>query len=98
MRTLIWLLTIVAVGLWSAIAWAAHVLIGIGGNLASSNADLLPGAPELAEWASWFAVLGTGAGEWLVIAIWAVVSAVIIAIGFLVSRLIPAGQAKPPLT
>lgn len=89
MRTLIWATTAVVLAGWSALAWLAHGLIGVGGNLVASNADLIPADPVLIEWASWLASAGTGVGEWLVVALWAVVSLVIAALGFLATRFAP---------
>jgi hypothetical protein len=93
MKTLIWICTAALLALWSAIAWAAHGLIGVGGSLVATNADVVPVDPLLVEWASWLATVGTGVGEWLVIAIWAIVSAVVLALGFLATRLVP--RLKP---
>ena len=44
-------------------------------------------AEQLGEAA--IASVGTGVGEWLVIAIWAIVSLVIFALGFVATRLVP---------
>ena len=41
------------------------------------------------EWLSWLALFGSGVGEWLVIAVWAVGVVVALAIGFAGSRLLP---------
>ena len=89
MRNLVWIATAAIIALWSGVAWLLHAAIGLGGSLAATNADLIPANPELVEWASWFALFGTGVGEWLVIAIWAVVSAVLVALGFVATRLLP---------
>lgn len=95
MKSLIWIVTWVAIALWSGLAWIAHSLVSVGGSLVASNADIIPAVdPLLVEWASWLATVGTGVGEWLIVAIWAIVSLVIFAIGFVVTRLVPRmGQA-----
>ena len=95
MRKLVWFITFVVLAVWSAIAWIAHAVVGVGGNLAASNADLLPADPEVVELVSWLAQFGAGAGEWLIAAIWAVVSAVLLAIGFIVTRLLPRFKSLP---
>ncbi len=96
MKTLIWIATAVVIGLWSVVAWITHGLVSVAGNLVASNADLLPADPLLIEWASWLASAGTGVGEWLVIAVWALVSAVVLALGFVATRLVPRlGQSLP---
>ncbi|MFN0192644.1 MAG: hypothetical protein ACKVP5_11860 [Aestuariivirga sp.] len=89
MRKLIWFLTIAVVVVWSGLAWLVHAAIGVGGNFAASNADIVPLDPETVEWISWLASFGTGVGEWLVLAVWAVVAAVVLAIGAIFARLLP---------
>lgn len=90
MKTLIWIATAVVIALWSGISWIAHGLVSVGGSLVASNADLIPAAdPLLVEWASWLASVGTGVGEWLVIAIWAIGSLAVLALGFIATRLVP---------
>jgi hypothetical protein len=89
MRNLVWIATAAVIAVWSGAAWLLHAAIGLGGSLAATNADLIPADPELVEWASWFALLGTGVGEWLVIAVWAAVSAALLALGFVATRLLP---------
>jgi hypothetical protein len=60
MKTLIWLGAAALAAIWSLMCWAAHALIGYGGQLAASNADIVPYLPpELIELASWLAVAGT---------------------------------------
>jgi hypothetical protein len=89
MKTLIWIVTAIVFGLWSLLAWITHGLVSVAGNLVASNADLIPADPLLIEWASLLASAGTGVGEWLVVAVWALVSLVLLAVGFLVTRLVP---------
>jgi hypothetical protein len=89
MRTLIWIATATLLVLWSGLSWLAHSLVSVGGNLVATNADIIPADPLLIEWASWLATAGTGVGEWLVVALWAVVSLVIVALGFIAARLSP---------
>ena len=93
MKTLIWICTAIVLALWSAIAWVAHGLIGVGGASSPPMPISCPSIPLLVEWASWLATVGTGVGEWLVIAIWAIVSAVVLALGFIATRLVP--RLKP---
>lgn len=101
MGRVIWAVTWIAIALWSALAWVAHGLIGLGGNLVASNADLLPADPMVVEWVSWLAMLGRDVGGWLVIAIWGFVALVILAMGFVGSKLaerrrstVPAGDQQ----
>lgn len=89
MKTLIWIATAVVLGLWSLVAWITHGLIGVAGSLVASNADIVPADPLLIEWASWLASAGTGVGEWLVVIVWGFVSLVILALGFVGTKLVP---------
>lgn len=89
MKTLVWILTGTALALWSLVAWITHGLVGIAGDLVASNADILPADPLLVEWASWLATMGTGVGEWLVVALWALVSLVLLGLGFVAAKLVP---------
>lgn len=97
MKTLIWIATAVLLGLWSLLAWITHGLVSVAGNLVASNADIIPADPLLVEWASWLASAGTGVGEWLVIIIWALVSAVLLAVGFVATRLVPRFNNRLPV-
>lgn len=89
MKTLIWIVTAAAIGVWSLLAWIAHGLIGVAGGLAAGNADIIPADPMFVEWASWLAMVGTGVGEWFVVAIWAIVSLVLLGLGFAAGALAP---------
>jgi hypothetical protein len=94
MKNLIWIATAIVVGLWSLLAWITHGLVSVAGSLVANNADLLPADPLLIEWASWLASAGTGVGEWLVIAVWAFVSLILLAIGFVATQLVPRFKAS----
>ncbi len=97
MKNLIWIATAIVIGLWSLVAWITHGLVSVAGNLVATNADLLPADPLLIEWASWLASAGTGVGEWLVVAVWALVSAVLLALGFVATRLVPRFRSPLPV-
>ena len=94
MRSLIWVATATIIALWSLLAWLAHGLVSVGGAFLATNADIIPTDPQLVEWASWLASAGTGIGEWLVIALWAVVSLVLLALGYVATRLVPRFRSK----
>ncbi|PZF76542.1 hypothetical protein DK847_12100 [Aestuariivirga litoralis] len=89
MKTLVWTLTTVVIALWSLVAWITHGLVGVAGGLVASNADILPADPMLVEWASWLASAGAGVGEWLVVALWGFVTLVLVALGFVATKLVP---------
>ena len=89
MKTLIWTITAVLLGLWSLLAWVTHGLVGVAGSLVAGNADIIPADPMLIEWASWLASAGTGVGEWLVVALWGFVSLILLALAFVATKLLP---------
>jgi hypothetical protein len=89
MKTLVWGLTIALLALWSLLAWVTHGLVGVAGGIVASNADIIPADPTLIEWASWLASAGTGVGEWLVVAVWGLVSLVLVGMGFVGTKLVP---------
>jgi hypothetical protein len=89
MKTLVWTLTGLVLALWSLVAWIIHGLVGVAGGIVASNADIIPADPLLIEWASWLASAGTGVGEWLVVAVWGLVSLVLLALGFVITKLLP---------
>ena len=94
MKTLVWTLTAAVIALWSLLAWITHGLVGVAGGLVASNADIIPADPVLIEWASWLASAGTGVGEWLVIAVWGLVTLVLVALGFVATKLLPQVRAR----
>lgn len=89
MRTLIWIATWTLFAIWSGVSWIAHGLISVGSSLAANNADLILAEPLLVEWALWLVGVSTGVGKWLVVALWAIVSLVIFALGFVTTRVMP---------
>lgn len=89
MKTLIWIGTGLVIAIWSLVAWITHGLVGLAGSMVAANADIMPADPLLIEWASWLARAGTGVGEWLVVALWALVSLVLLGLGFVATKLVP---------
>lgn len=89
MKRLIW--SIVAIGLlvWSGLAWAVYSLLGWGGNLASSNVDILTPNPEVVEWLSWLTMFGSDVAEWFVVGVWGAGVVLALVIGFAGTRLFP---------
>lgn len=88
MKTLIWGITWIAVAVWSALCWLAHMLIGAGGAIIGGNADAVPDVPpEIVEWVSWLAYAGASVGEWLMVIVWAAVTALMLGLGYFLARL-----------
>lgn len=83
-------MTAIAVAVWSVLSWLAYALIGAGGSVIAGNADIVPDVPpELVEWVSWLAYFGAGVGEWIVVLVWAVVSAIMVGGAWVIARLVP---------
>jgi hypothetical protein len=98
MKSIIWIVTAGIIAVWSLLCWAAHEIVGLGGGLAAGNTDIVPMLPpEMIELLSWLAVVGTNVGEWLIIAIWAIVSAAVALVGAIAARLLGrrGSQAAP---
>jgi len=93
MKTIVWSIFAVALAIWSLLAWGAHAFVDAAGGFAARNADAAPVSPEAVEFLSWFAYLGAGVGEWLVIAVWAVVSGLMALGAYLITRFVP-GSAE----
>jgi hypothetical protein len=89
MKKLLWPVIGVFIVLWSGLAWVVHSLVGWGGHLVSSNADIVTPNPEAVEWLSWFAHSGSGIAEWLVIAVWALGVGLALLVGFASAKLLP---------
>jgi hypothetical protein len=92
MRGLIWLISVAVFAVWSFVAWGAWALVGTAGRVASQNADVVPGSPELVEWISWLAGTGADVGAWLVIAVWALGSIAIFALTGLANTIVARRQ------
>lgn len=86
MKILIWGAIVLGMGLWSLLAWILHGLVGVAGSVLESGTTLIPLDPVLGEWAAWLASAGTGIGEWLVLALWAIGSLVLLVLGMVAAR------------
>jgi hypothetical protein len=89
MRKLLWPIIGFGLVVWSGLAWLVHSLVGWGGQLVASNADVVSPHPETVEWLSWFAHSGSGIAEWIVVAVWAAGVALALLVGFASSKLLP---------
>lgn len=100
MRKMVWPFIALGLIVWSGIAWLAHSLLQWGGNVASSNVDLVPVDPETVELFSWLAVFGTDVLQWAVIGVWGLGVALALGLGFLGQKALPrlqglGGRIKP---
>jgi hypothetical protein len=89
LKKLIWTVVGFGIAIWSGLAWLAYNVVGWGGNIASSNADIVTPHPETVEWLSWLALFGIGVGEWIILIVWGIGVAIALGIGALGSRFAP---------
>lgn len=94
MRISIWIIAVIALAVWSLLAWGGHALLDWLSDWAAANADKLSSVPEIVEWTSWgFRNLGN-ASEYIVLIAWALGSILIVGLAGLVSRFLAARQRK----
>ena len=93
MKRLIWIVAWISVAVWSLFAWGAYGLIDVFGNMAAGNADVVSN-PEAVEWLSWSLRVLRGLGLAAVIGVWAFVSLVILAVAWVLARLV--GRREHP--
>ncbi len=87
MNKLIWIVAGFALLVWSGLAWLGHGLLEWATAFASSNADQLTLGSEFSGLLVWLAGLLDGAGGFIIAVIWLVVSAAIVAVAAILSRL-----------
>jgi hypothetical protein len=88
MNKLIWIVASFALLVWSGLAWLGHGLLEWATAFASSNADQLTLGSEFSGLLVWLAGLLDGAGGFIIAVIWLVVSAGIVAVAAILSRLL----------
>jgi hypothetical protein len=93
MRRAVWLFAWAAVVVWSLVAWGAHGLLGMFGDVAVRNADVVTGDPETVEFLAWGLATLRDLGLVAVLLVWGFVSLLILAAAALFSRLV--GQRSP---
>ncbi|MGE3874280.1 MAG: hypothetical protein AB7F74_15115 [Parvibaculaceae bacterium] len=98
MKTLVWTIAWMCVGLWTAVAALGYWVIGAVTGFAASNADKVGGNAETAEFLNWLALLLQGVGEFAAVVLWAVVSLAILGVAWAVARLTGGSpRAQPPV-
>ncbi|MGY6251386.1 hypothetical protein ACXIUS_28270 [Bosea thiooxidans] len=94
MRLAIWMLALVAIAVWSLVAWAGHGLLDLTSDWAAANADKISSVPEIVEWLSWALRSLGNASEIVVLIVWALGSILIIGAAGLASRVLAGRKAK----
>jgi hypothetical protein len=94
MRRGIRVLAIVAIVVWSLMAWAGHGLLDWTSDWAAANADKVSSVPETVEWLSGALRSLGNASEIVVLIVWALGSILIIGAAGLVSRIFAGRKAR----
>lgn len=90
----IWMLALVAIAIWSLIAFAGHGLLDWTSDWAAENADKVSSVPEIVEWLSWGLRNLGNASEIIVLIVWGFGSIMIIGAAGLANRLFAGRKAK----
>lgn len=98
MKSAVWVIAWLCVGLWSAVAALGYWLLNALTGFAANNADMVSGNAETVELVNWAALLFRDFGEIAVLVVWVVISLLILAIAWLITRLTGGTpQAQPPV-
>ncbi|MBK1865469.1 hypothetical protein [Taklimakanibacter albus] len=100
MKSIVWVIAWVCVGLWSAVMALGYWLLNALTGFAANNADKVGGDAETVELVNWLALFLQNVGEVAAVIIWAIVSLLILAIAWVIGKL-TGGNAgtnfQPPL-
>lgn len=98
MKTLVWIIAWLCVGLWTAVMALGYWVIGAVTGFAANNADKVGGDAEMVEFLNWLALFLQGAGEIAAVILWAVIALAILGIAWLITRFTGASpQHQPPV-
>ena len=98
MRSLVWIIAWLCVGLWTAIAAVGYWLINALTGFAANNADKMGGDAETAEFINWLALLLQSIGETAAVILWAVIALAILGIAWVITRFTGhTSGAQPPI-
>lgn len=96
MKSLIWVIAWLCVGLWTAVAALGYWVIGAVTGFAANNADKVGGDAETVELLNWLALTLQGIGEIAAVILWAVISLAVLGIAWVITKLIGRSpQAQP---
>ncbi len=87
MKSIVWVIAWVCVGLWSAVMALGYWLLTALTGFAANNADKVGGDAETVELLNWLALLLQNVGEVAAIVIWAIVSLLILAAAWVIGKL-----------
>lgn len=72
--------------IWTILAFGAYFAINLVGDLLIRNADVVPVPPEGLELISWLLLAAQKIGFGVVVAVWLIGAAIIVAVGLLARR------------
>ena len=87
MKSIVWVIAWVCVGLWSAVMALGYWLLTALTGFAANNADKVGGDAETVELLNWLALLLQNVGEVAAVVIWAIVSLLILAAAWVIGKL-----------
>jgi hypothetical protein len=98
MRSVIYVVAAIALGLWTLFAWAVHAFLGVAAGFAVANTWLLPVPPEWVYWTAEVLDGATGIGSALVWIGWGLGAALIALFTLLALKLVgrPINEAPHP--
>lgn len=95
MKRVLWILAWIAVAVWSLVAWGAYGLLDFFGGVAARNADIVTGHPETVEWLSWALMTLRGLGLGAIVAVWGLVSLLILAVPAVLGLFLGGSRREP---
>jgi hypothetical protein len=95
MKRFLWILAWIAAAVWSLFAWGAYGLLDFFGGVAARNADIVTGHPETVEWLSWALMTLRSLGLGAIVAVWGVVSLVILAVPAVLGLFLGGSRREP---
>lgn len=100
MKSIVWVIAWVCVGLWSAVMALGYWLLNALTGFAANNVDKVGGDAETVELVNWLALFLQNVGEVAAVIIWAIVSLLILAIAWVIGKLTGGAAGsnfQPPL-
>ena len=100
MTRVLWVFASLGVAVWTLIAWSVYGLVGLFGDVAARNADIVTTHPETVEWLSWGLGAVRNVGLAAVVLVWGLVSLLILAVPALLSFTLgrARGQSRGSMT
>lgn len=95
MRRVVWGIGIVMVVLWTLFSLGAYALVSLFGDLMVASSGTILNEPDIGAWAAWTFAFVRDFGLAILMLLWAVVSAAILAVTALLARLAGRDERLP---